>query len=1182
MLYSDKKRSLSNPPKHQHQNAKRIKIDPMDVCVARLRNYTLNQKKGLSSKSSKDNIKDVFQILSIHFENNTAQQWLDSRDRSPKELVFLIYNAGELADKNKVTTKLTIQQLTLIITAFAKLMHNRVDQVQIGSMIYGLGLLARAGNISGALDVRLLTQFSDEILQGDSLDISNVLYGMGLLVKAGNLSGEIDAELINQLLSKLSSADRAIHISKSLYGLGFLGGENHLDGNIKAEYLNGLLRQLANLTIEEKHAISMCFYGIGSLARKGKLDGKLVTRDLTTLLNILVEVSTGSEQEICDTLFGLGLLVDKAKLTDIMDAAVINVLLKQLDPFRNIEAKDINKVFSCLGAFAATKILMGMLEPNYVESLLNKLLKCRDYSTQVNSTQVICYTVYILGRLDDVGMLDCRLDRKYISEFLSRLIDDQTITIKERCITLYGLSLLGRANKLDYTLCVNDINSFLQPLVNIKSEVSQEISVMFYSMGLLAQAKALAAAISADFINNLLATIVNISNTLPSHICNLIYGLGLLARANCLDGQINAEIIKELLLALKNSHQKDSRRIANSLFGAALLANADKLDGVLDSDVINFLLRQLASSENLIPKSISNVCYDLGLLAKSGKIESPINGKSIVDLLDRLVDMREINSQDMAITLYGVGVLVKEEKLLVTNAQQLTQKLNHLVRKLLAMDASQYHLINYYQALYAARLLKDYHPCTGEQLHQLFTNVIPPFLITSIGLQLIDWISNFTEYSDSLADIFSKLVAQMPIPYENLSPNLRKKVDEILISLQHYESWYTEFNNKMHPPIVADVNAPADEHFINDHFINDQSSSVTENVLQESNSKRPTHRRARQHSQSQPSQRRPQRFTAASLANPVFKAICDNDISALQMLLGSQRSYVRTGSSVRSHSHSAAKNSLSNHTDHRSGRSASTSTSKGNHDNLAIQFFMHTDSEDLKKLIQISQARCFNFILHACTSHTRYQLAKVGALDGLIRYLAFKQLEIFIEELIKGGIGMYCDHVAILHIAQALSERCFQNPDENHALRTMIEHILDRALQHHKDRNNRRVVSIIEKYLNDFEQNKAQAIPESEIFENLMHESVLHHVELAGFDPQGIEEDTNPYENNEAEPSVQSYSSSYTSTFFALAKVADPKMTIDAIEDVNYLYTSEDIQAILPKRMARLEIYKPKLYKQLH
>lgn len=121
---------------------------------------------------------------------------------------------------------------------------------------------------------------------------------------------------------------------------------------------------------------------------------------------------------------------------------------------------------------------------------------------------------------------------------------------------------------------------------------------------------------------------------------------------------------------------------------------------------------------------------------------------------------------------------------------------------------------------------------------------------------------------------------------------------------------------------------------------------------------------------------------------------------------------------------------------------------------VTLDFFQNTKASALRSLIRQSTFTYFDLILHACSKHTRYQLAIVGSLHPVILYLPLHELEPMVNSLCQ--LELYRDHKALLSLVDALTIRLFEHPEiesEQITLPALREKLLNRAIDFHQHHN---------------------------------------------------------------------------------------------------------------------------------
>ncbi|RUR11346.1 hypothetical protein [Legionella sp. km772] len=211
--------------------------------------------------------------------------------------------------------------------ALSLLLKSTPKSQEIANSLYGLGELAKAGQLAGELPAATLDKALSLLLKSTpkSQEIANSLYGLGELAKAGQLAGEFPAAALDKALSLLlKSTPKSQEIANSLNGLGGLAKAGRLAGEFPAAALEEALSLLlkSNPTCQE---IANSLYGLGELANRGLL-APTATLPLSELLSRL-DVPSSNLISLMQVLQGLCALnyrdgQGEKKLNELFDTAL--------------------------------------------------------------------------------------------------------------------------------------------------------------------------------------------------------------------------------------------------------------------------------------------------------------------------------------------------------------------------------------------------------------------------------------------------------------------------------------------------------------------------------------------------------------------------------------------------------------------------------------------------------------------------------------------------------------------------------------------------------------------------------------------------------------------------------------------------------------------------------------------
>ena len=132
---------------------------------------------------------------------------------------------------------------------------------------------------------------------------------------------------------------------------------------------------------------------------------------------------------------------------------------------------------------------------------------------------------------------------------------------------------------------------------------------------------------------------------------------------------------------------------------------------------------------------------------------------------------------------------------------------------------------------------------------------------------------------------------------------------------------------------------------------------------------------------------------------------------------------------------------------------------------MVRQFFTKIDRTSLKRLISKRSHRYFELLLHACSFHTRYQLAINRVLDPLCMFIDISELEPMVRAF--ESLTFYRDHHATIALLAALEKReltMITHEDDESEIsmcRRLRQEFLTRSIEYHAKSKNHRVEHVL-------------------------------------------------------------------------------------------------------------------------
>lgn len=616
-------------------------------------------------------------LLSGTLEGSNAIKWLNilqqKRDLANRGISSMLLSLGQLACHHHISTGITREAIESLTSKLY-----RPDGQTIANTVYGLGLLARAGKLTGQISAAWLDYLVATMLDQNGYPseqhIANTLYGLGLLAGSGKLSGQLSSNRLVGLIDNLLDTRNRTNdqgIGNCIHGLGSLASAGNLDENIPIEPLNHMLTKLLNNCAHpSEQAIANCIHGLGALTKAEKLTGTMTAALLDSLLGgLLTDNSHHVAQHISNSIWGLGLLARDDKLTGHFPSENLNHLLdKLLDKNRLLNTQHIANTLYGLGLLAQSGKLSGDIPAQSINYLVTKLL---DKQASPNQ-QELSTSLYGLAQLARAGKLTASLLPENLNQLIMLVGKNRNVSEQRIGNAIHSIGLLAQAGKVSGDILAEHfdtlINNLTRKLLDKQAHpIEQEIANSLYGYGLIARAGKLTTSIPTEHINLLVSSLLD-KDSKPSeqHVTNSIYGLGLLASSNKLTTTIHANHLNEFMSKMLGRNADPSlQMIANIVYGLGLLANKNKLTGnILHAPIIPLLYRLSDKNTNPSQQLITNALYGLGLLANAGKLTGHIPADCLHGLTNKLLDRKaQLTDQGIANTFYSLGLLARADKL---------------------------------------------------------------------------------------------------------------------------------------------------------------------------------------------------------------------------------------------------------------------------------------------------------------------------------------------------------------------------------------------------------------------------------------------------------------------------------------------------------------------------------------
>lgn len=965
-----------------------------------------------------------------------------------------------IAKNKKVHGQIDVLILFRMIDALSSL---NPDSQSICNAFNGLGSLALHQNLSGTVHVdnlahlfRLLSQ--QPLTRTFVHELYLCLYSVYDLLKSDQLRGKLEQELLEPLLTLAirSKSFVAKEISNIIYFLGELAIGDKINGKFLMPQLNNLLEQLTQTELKDQD-ISSAIYGLGQLAKMKQVSGIVDANKWQPLLSKLLK-TRAQPLAIANTLYGLSELTKSHQLMGVVDWSELDPLVDALLQDHS-EPQNISQFIYSVGILAKSKSLNDFVPLHRIYFLLTALTEKKPESLSIANA------LYGLSELAKTDQFDETIDASLLQALLIHLSQNQNI--HHISISIYALGELAKHGKLNGFIEI----SVLNPLLNILSEGRIEahyISNTIYGLGELAGTDQLDGQINMNLLNQLLE---KLPQTSPSeqNISNTLLGLGHLTRKYKLQDSVSGDAVRRSIdiLSVKDPLNQN---ISNAFNGLGILARSRKLNAEIDSIALNKLIQILLNND---PSAIeiSYVFFALGELAVHDQLKDVLNlNSSLFETLIKKLLLKEPNAYDISLSILGLGQL-KQSGIHIENQTDLDALVN-------LMNFPRYKFLDLKFTLTGLTHLKY----RGHQkLTHLFNAIFNlSYLHLSPTIEFLDLYATHLKFNPDLdVDIFERLKSNLVLPFNRFNSNQQLLLTQILDALPTPLRESLRFQLELKNPQENETKQFMEE----DVF----QSDAEEQIFPEPKSRlsvdlnaAPAHHPAARLGFLNNLARNKKSFSknkdttnlTSYKGGPVFNAIRDENIAALEELLSIKSPSPKSQPSSNRNNGSEADRSLSYiySKRHKSAR-------KKQNANEMVQYFLHqTHPEILKELIKTSKFDYFERILRACSKHLQYQFAINHDLNPIILYLSTSQLYPMIREFIN--LGFYQDHRAILSLVEALFLRK-QNSRHPTELIQMQKILLKRAIDFHQQHHHR-ITPKLTDALYRIEENNEQLFPEDE------------------------------------------------------------------------------------------------------
>jgi hypothetical protein len=689
-------------------------------------------------------------------------------------------------------------------------------------------------------------------------------------------------------------------------------------------------------------------------------------------------------------------------------------------------------------------------------------------------------------------------------------------------------------------------------------------------------------------------------------ISHCLFGIGSLVKSKAVSiGTYHAHDIELLLRQLSINPAANSEDISSSLLGLSWLCKSRSVSGMLPAQVISDLLAKLFQQQALTHKNISNCILAIGYLASANIISGLINVEYLILLSERLLTIANLDSVSLVNTTHGLSMLGEAnavsgliDKIWCSDVSiacgqlaafggcsgydisYILSNLSFLIRqhplpdsnKLLNLELKSLlrHLANNYQApqelersINALRSIQSHVQIESECVFTVLDLLLKRHFQSNKFTFYLSYFVGFKTHAEKLNPLFEKLLADLAWSWRDFSSQAQQEILKAKNELKDtpweklLQQKFALFTPATKPAgvLLSGTAAVSQSSRTLKPFIRAMPSTTTQfgsqSLFKTLNS--PTlkgvpagvgtakagvslfhspvssvARKAAPHQEAAPRQN----AWLKACKNRIFSAIANNDLFSLEELLGLMIKPFVEGEDILVHKTPAPPrttgivNPNGIHSLFRHGL-PQTDSKTGTVDILAKDF-LNTEAEPLRRLIIVSKAFYFDKLLHACSKHVRFELAQEGKLDPILLYLPFAELKLFVQGLVRhNGVGIHAASKAVIKLVKALDQRVkdssLEQRVEIHELRKIM---LMSALETH--RNHANVLLDIKCILMKVRTDLASA-----------------KVELANR-PEAVDK-----REGKAVAAIQN-PSSHTSTIQVCC---------------NYLYESEDIEAVLKARL---------------
>lgn len=608
-------------------------------------------------------------------------------------------------------------------------------------------------------------------------------------------------------------------------------------------------------------------------------------------------------------------------------------------------------------------------------------------------------------------------------------------------------------------------------------------------------------------------------------IAFLIYNLGFLAREHILEGKLATCTVGIWLNQLASLHEIKSRNISNALYGLGALAQTRNLDGQLSMSAVTHLMQRLAHAHDLDSQAVSNSLYGLGLLAQAGHLNGQLpRHQDIFLLLQRLTTLHDIQNQNISNSLYGLGLLLKTHCLASYDDQA---TLSNLIERLLESAESPVHANQVLSCLAAIRNPKPFRvDITKNHIQSLFRIATPQnYIHPNQAALLMNALVIFREHQSLLQPYFELINSALTVPLNRFPESIRQQLVSNVDMLVDVPQWERSLSHQLGFKAKSDISVQSSTQ--------SNSSTFLQASLSETSHTQPSSIRPRMQAAGKATSSKEDSTWRAACQNAIFSAVANHDLYQLMQILGLDRHL--SWMSVDSDDNSSLTNrtmpaSKTTTRDLRQQKSRSNTAAMNNQ--LVTQFFEKTPAQVLKTLISQSKHEYFSNILRACSRHTRYQLAQSKALHPIWLYLPMKEVNLLVKHVNNRLLAMYIDSRSVLSIVDALMIRSTLHPEEQKTILELQMSLLKKAFEHHKLCRNTHVLAKLAEIKNQLERNTLTVVGE----------------------------------DTETEPQATLRTQISNDTTFMEQPIIDRWHQHRGV-NTNYLYTNDDIQAILTSRV---------------